>query len=295
MELKDNNGEGNMREFDINHFKKQHECLICIDSDGTAIDAMNAKHNLCHGPAFIKEWHFESIKEKIQSLWNNINLYQESRGVNRFIALVEILQILQKDKLYTENILGLSRWVETTDDLSNKGLESEIVNNRDPLLKKALMWSYDINRRIAMLSHLDKPPFQGVRECLEYCHGKVDIAIISSSNMSALLEEWGNHDLLRYVDVITSQEVGTKGECIAKMLEKGYHQENVLMIGDAYPDLEAANSNHVYFYPILINYEKHSWQQLQNRYLNLFISNQFEDQSKILLQKFKDNFSTGGA
>ncbi len=283
-----------MKKFDINHFTKKHDYLICIDSDGTAIDAMNAKHNLCHGPSFISEWNLEDRKEELQAVWNDINLYQESRGVNRFIALVQMLNLLNTKYFYIEGIDVLSRWVETTDNLSNKGLEAEINQNPNALLKKALKWSYEINRRIGLLSYRDKPPFKGVKECLDACYGKVDIAIISSSNMSALLEEWGNYDLLQYVDVITSQEVGTKGECINQMLKKGYNPKNVLMIGDAYPDLKAAKENKVFYYPILINHEKESWQQLQNKYLELFVNDHYGDQQGTLLEAFKDNFGKKG-
>lgn len=37
----------------ITDFVPQHEKLLCIDSDGTVIDAMNVKHRRCHGASFI--------------------------------------------------------------------------------------------------------------------------------------------------------------------------------------------------------------------------------------------------
>jgi len=77
---------------DINEFHKRHDCLICIDSDGTAIDAMNAKHKMCHGPSLIREWGLEDHAATVQTIWNEINLFSASRGVNRFIALVQMLE-----------------------------------------------------------------------------------------------------------------------------------------------------------------------------------------------------------
>ena len=35
------------------------EYLICIDSDGCAMDTMNSKHEQCFGPAMIEIWGLE--------------------------------------------------------------------------------------------------------------------------------------------------------------------------------------------------------------------------------------------
>ena len=40
-------------------FKKKHEHIVCIDSDGCAMDTMNIKHYRCFGPCMIKEWGLE--------------------------------------------------------------------------------------------------------------------------------------------------------------------------------------------------------------------------------------------
>lgn len=279
-----------MNKLDIQTFKKKNDFLICIDSDGTVIDAMNAKHLKCHGPAFIENWQLALHKEEVQSLWNDINLFQETRGINRFIALVQILDLLQGKYVDEPQIDSLRTWVETTDDLSNKGLEAYVVNHPTPLLKKALVWSYDINKRIKKLSTADKLPFEGVKEFLTYAKGKVDIAVVSSSNMDAIYHEWDDHQLLEFLDVMTSQEVGTKGECLAAMIKKGYAHDHVLMIGDAYPDLDAANENNTYFYPILTRKEKLSWNQLQQHYFNPFIEGKFKDYQAEVIQAFKNNF-----
>jgi phosphoglycolate phosphatase-like HAD superfamily hydrolase len=283
-----------MNKLDINNFNKKHDFLICIDSDGTAIDAMNAKHNLCHGPSFIEEWNLEEKKEEIQNMWNQINLYNETRGVNRFIALVDILEQLNGNEVKVSGLDVLKNWVNNTLDLSNSGLKKEIERTDEPLLKKALVWSYKINERIAKLSYQDKPPFEGIKEFLDFALGKADIAVISSSNMSAIQEEWTEHGLIQYLDVMTSQEIGTKGECLAQMLKKGYKPEQVLMIGDAYPDLDAANENKTFFYPILTNHEKHSWNELQNKYFQRLLTGNFNEVQQEVLDKFKYNFGKKG-
>lgn len=279
-----------MNNLDIKFFNKKHDYLICIDSDGTAIDAMNAKHKLCFGPAFIETWHLEDKATYVQDLWNQFNLYNETRGLNRFIGLVDILDKLNGKELNITDLDVLKSWVKNTNDLSNKGLIAEIEKTNHPLLKQALTWSYHTNDKIAKLSHQDKPVFEGVKSFLEFALGKVDIALISSANMSGIYEEWTNHHLIQYLDVMTAQEIGTKGECISQMIQKGYDPKHVLMIGDAYPDVDAAKQNNVYFYPIITNHETNSWQQLKSHVFEQFLKGNYDDVQAKVLDQFKQSF-----
>ena len=50
---------------------------------------------------------------------------------------------------------------------------------------------------------------------------------------------------------------------IQELLKKGYDADNVLMVGDAPGDCDAAESNGVWYYPILVNQEKESWEELR--------------------------------
>ena len=77
---------------DIEKFLKRHDYLICIDSDGTAMDAMNAKHRRCFGPCFVSEWELEEHRDEVLNTWNEVNLYSSTRGFNRFITFAEVLQ-----------------------------------------------------------------------------------------------------------------------------------------------------------------------------------------------------------
>ena len=276
---------------DIDKFSKQHDYLICIDSDGTAMDAMNVKHQKCFGPCFVTEWELDHHREDVENIWNEINLYSSTRGVNRFIALVEILRRLNGKYLEVSEFDVLKNWVETTAEISNGSLKEEIKKNDSPILKKALSWSVATNQEIGKLTSDDKKPFEGIKECLEYAFGKVDIAVISSANMKAILEEWGHNDMMKYLSVMTSQEIGTKGECITKMMQKGYNAEHVLMIGDAFPDVDAAKETGVYFYPIVSEHEIESWTELKNSYLDEFQTDNYNNFQENLLQKFYDNFA----
>lgn len=279
-----------MNKLDIEGFSRRHERIVCIDSDGTAMDAMNVKHFKCHGPRFIEEWGLEPYRDEVQAIWNDINLYESTRGVNRFIALVAILERLDGKRLAVEGLGELKAWVSSGAELSNSGLKRELARRESPILKKASAWSQAVNDSIARLTFEDKKPFGGVAEFLGFAAGKVDIAIVSSSNMDAILEEWGHYGMLERVSVVTSQEIGTKGECLARLARKGYGADQILMIGDADPDVEAARANGVGFYPILIDRERESWDRLRSLYLDEFIAGRFLALQGALMKEYRDNF-----
>ena len=58
-----------------------------------------------------------------------------------------------------------------------------------------------------------------------------------------------------------AQAIGSKAACIAEMMKFGYDPNKVLMVGDAPGDSDAAKKNGVYYYPILVNHEKESWDE----------------------------------
>ena len=64
-----------------------------------------------------------------------------------------------------------------------------------------------------------------------------NVAIVSSANGAAVLDEWTRHELNVHVDVMLGQEAGTKAYCIEQMKKFGFDDTHVLMIGDAPGDL----------------------------------------------------------
>ena len=74
------------------HFVKKHDFLICVDSDGCAVDTMDITHQLCFGPRMVDEWGLDEWRDKIQARWEEINLYSMTRGINRFLGLVMALE-----------------------------------------------------------------------------------------------------------------------------------------------------------------------------------------------------------
>ena len=67
-----------------------------------------------------------------------------------------------------------------------------------------------------------------------------------------------------------------------------YPPEQILMVGDAMGDYEAAKKNGVWFYPIVVNHEKESWQQLQEEAYPKLLHGTFDrEYQKELLDKFE--------
>ena len=276
----------------LEQFNKQKDFLICIDSDGCAIDTMDIKHIKCFGPCMVTKWNLEEWREPILESWNEVNLYTLTRGINRFKGLAVALTEINDKYIKIEGLDEFIKWTEETKELSNEALELEIEKVNNICLKKALEWSKSVNKSIDLLSDNEKCPFEGVKEAILEARNIADIAIVSSANEKAVLDEWSKHGLLESVDIVLTQNIGSKAYCINKLMEKGYNKTNVLMVGDALGDLKAAEENEVLFYPIMVRKEKESWNRFTKEVLNKFTNNLFvgEYQEKVI-DEFKSNLS----
>ncbi len=244
----------------LSEFVKKKDFLICVDSDGCAMDTMDIKHIRCFGPCIVEEWNLHNWESPILARWNDINLYTMTRGINRFKGLAKMLREIHEEYTGIEGIEELEKWVKESDELSNTALQRAIDESGNICLKKALEWSVQINTSIDMLEESDKKPFEGVKEALEYAHEYADIAIVSSANEKAVLDEWELYGLLDHVDIVLAQDAGSKAFCIGELVKKGYGKDKVMMTGDAPGDRDAAVKNGVYYYPILVRREKESWE-----------------------------------
>lgn len=245
----------------LSEYKKKKEFLICVDSDGCAMDTMDIKHIRCFAPCMVNEWGLEQWKEEILKRWNEINLYTMTRGINRYKGLSVALQEIHGKYTQIEDLDTLVQWVKESPELSNAALQRAIDNKDSISLKKALSWSKAVNESINRLPEEEKVPFEGVKEALAFAHGKADVAIVSSANLDAVLEEWERFGLLEHTDIVLAQDAGSKAYCIGQLLKAGYDKEHVLMCGDAPGDLDAAKQNGVFYYPILVRHEKESWKE----------------------------------
>lgn len=243
----------------LQEFSKQKAFLVCVDSDGCAMDTMDVKHFRCFGPCMVEEWQLGEWREEILARWNEINLYTMTRGINRFKGLAQALTEINERYTPIPGVEELADWAASAPELSNGALAEAIKTAKGPALAKALSWSQAVNRSINALPESEKKPFPGVAGALAAAHDVADVAVVSSANREAVEEEWARCGLLPSVDVLCCQDSGSKAACIEQLKTKGYAPDHILMVGDAPGDRAAAEKNGVYFYPILVRHEAESW------------------------------------
>ena len=274
----------------LSEYKKKKEFLVCVDSDGCAMDTMDIKHIRCFGPCMVEEWGLGQWKEEILKRWNEMNLYTMTRGINRYKGLSMALQEINEKYTPIEDLDTLVQWAKDSPELSNAALQRAIDSRDSISLKKALSWSKAVNESINSLPEEEKVPFKGVREALAFAHDKVDVAIVSSANPDAVLEEWKRFGLLEHTDIVLAQDAGSKAFCIGELLKAGYDKEHVLMCGDAPGGMDAAEQNGVFFYPILVRHEKESWKEFREAAMEKLLDGTYgEDYQQKKTEAFLDN------
>ncbi len=281
-----------MKQMEMNPFsgfERQRDYLVCIDSDGCAMDTMDIKHHRCFGPCMVEEWGLENWRDPVLFRWNQVNLYSMTRGINRFKALALVLTEVDREYREIQGLEALNRWVEESDELSNGALEKAALREESPCLKMALHWSQAVNQEIEQLPEESKRAFPGVKEGIPLIHQYADIAVVSSANQEAVVKEWGRNGLLRDVDIVLAQNAGSKASCIRELLKYGYPADHVMMVGDAPGDRGAAEANGVWFYPILVAREYESWRELPGAVKRLAGNAFGQDYQKQLLEEFVNN------
>jgi len=269
----------------------QHDYLVGIDSDGCAFDTMELKHKECFIPNTIKYMGLQGVSKYAREAAEFVNLYSKSRGVNRFPALVETLEWLQKrPEVKARGIpihipQSLRDWIARETKLGNPALEKAVQENGDPDLKRILEWSQAVNRTVAEMVH-GVPPFPYVRESIQRLHEKADVMVVSATPYEALRREWEEHDLARWVIAICGQEHGTKSEHL--QVAAKYPPGHVLMIGDAPGDYKAARANSALFFPINPGAEETSWKRFYEEGMERFLGGTFDEAyQRELLDEFE--------
>lgn len=267
----------------------KHEFLVAIDSDGCAFDTMELKHKECFIPNTINYFHLQAISKFAREAAEFVNLYSKSRGINRFPALIETLEWLQKRPdvaqrgVKVEIPPTLANWVKTETKLGDPALEKKVAETNDPALTNALKWSKAVNATVKEMVH-GVTPFPFVRESLQKLAATCDMIVCSATPFAALKQEWEEHDIAKFVAQICGQEVGTKKEIL--QIAPKYAANKVLMIGDAPGDYSAAKANKCLFYPINPGHEDASWKRFFEEGAEKFLNGTFAGayQEKLLTE-----------
>lgn len=259
-------------------FTKSKAFLVGIDSDGCAFDTMELKHKECFIPNIINSYNLQGVSKYAREAAEFVNLYSTSRGINRFPALIEALELLTKRpevlarKVEITIPAGLVEWIKTETKQGNPALKAAVQKTGNPDLVQALAWSEAVNRQVTDFVR-NVPPFPFVRECLEKLQPVADMLVISATPNEALEREWAEHDIAKFVAAICGQEVGTKKETLA--VASQFEAHHSLMIGDAPGDYKAAVANHALFFPIVPGEEEKSWENFYQEGIDRFLNGTF--------------------
>lgn len=260
---------------DLRSLPLDHDFFIGIDSDGCCFDSMEIKHKECFCPMTIKYFGLQPVSKYAREAWDFVNLYSKQRGVNRFPALIAVLDLLRDRKeVQARNAVipelpSLRKWISEETKLGNPSLERRVAETGDDELRLVLEWSKAVNAAVEDIVS-GVPPFPLVRETLEKAAPKADMIVVSGTPLEALTREWDEHKLRPFVHVIAAQEHGSKKEHLTIASDGRYPGERMLMIGDAYGDLKAATAVGALFYPIIPGREESSWERLHDEGLDRF-------------------------
>lgn len=272
-------------------FEKKSDYVVCIDSDGCAMDTMEVKHRECFGPQWIKTYGLDAHFDECMELWLSINLYTITRGINRFKGLALALEEVERRGLaHTEGLAEFSAWTKDAKELSNPALMALTQKSENPCFELALLWSIRTNRAIHGLPG-DDAPFENVKRAMDEMCRQSDLVAVSSANSEAVEAEWTKHHLKEDCRVLLTQEAGSKAFCIGELLSgPGYEAGKTLMVGDAPGDKDAAAKNGVWFYPILAGKEGESWARLLDEAFPKLLAGTFDEEyQKQLITEFEKN------
>jgi len=256
--------------------KPKYQFFVGIDSDGCAFDTMEIKHKECFCPNTIKYWDLQPVSKYAREAAEFVNLYSTHRGINRWPALMMVLNLLRERpeviarRVDIPQALQIREFMKSGFSLSNRGLRDYMAQHPHPELERGLAWSEGVNTSVADMVH-GVPPFPYVRESLDMMQDQADMVVVSATPTEALAREWQEHGIDRFVRVIAGQELGTKAQHLALAAGGKYPEGQVLMIGDAPGDMKAARTNNFLFYPINPGAEDESWERFYREAFQRFV------------------------
>jgi phosphoglycolate phosphatase-like HAD superfamily hydrolase len=246
----------------------------------------------------IRHFDLQSVSKYVRQVWDFVNLYSNTRGSNRFIALIRAFDLLKQRKevmarkVEITDLSPLVDWVQNETKLGNPALEQYAKQVNNAVIDRVLGWTKAVNACIADMVY-GITPFPYMAESLETLHQKADSIVVSQTPYEALLKEWSENGIDKYMRLLAGQECGTKTEHIQYAARGKYPSDKILMIGDAPGDLQAAKSNEALFYPINPGQEEQSWERFYREGLEKFFTGRFQgDYQESLIREFETYLPT---
>ncbi len=257
-------------------FQPSKKYFVGIDSDGCAMDAMDIKHQECFTPSYIKYFNLQAASTLVRETALFVNLYSNTRGLNRWLALARLFELLKQRPEVLERGVKipegkeLQKFLDSGYPRSDKGVADFAAANPSEEIQQCIEWGNGVNELIAWMVR-GNAPFPGAREAIEAMQDEVDTIVVSATPVDALEREWNEHGLAQYMHVIAGQEMGSKSEHVEWAAKGKYEDDHIMLIGDAPGDRDAAYEQGVLFYPINPGGEAESWHRFKAEALPKFL------------------------
>ena len=257
--------------------------LIGVDSDGTAFDSMNIKHLDAFIPAALEIWPMPApVAQRFTEIEKVVNLFSSLRGINRFPGLLEAFERLKKEYPYEAclpDLTDLRAYVAGENKYSPATLKRWMEKQPSKELEKVLAWS---DKADALFTRACEGlmPYQGVQEALAQAHQTAAVAVVSSAAKAGLEKDWAAGGLTPCVDLLMSQEDGSKTAQLLRAKAQCGENVSMLMLGDTDSDGIAAHEAGALFYPIMPGDEAASWQLFREAILPLFLAGKYDEKEE---------------
>ncbi len=272
---------------DINNFKAEKKFFIGIDSDGTAFDSMAIKHTDSFIPMFFEVWGLLEHKDEITEIEEYINLYSSLRGINRFPGLLLLFKELKKKGWIDFDFSEFEEFCQSGMKMSNASLAEFMETHKSQCLADVMKWSLGADELFTKGAE-GLMPFKGVTEALQKASLNADIVVISSASTEGLKTDWENGGILKFVTCLCGQDAGSKKEQLKKTAFGNYDSDKILMLGDAFGDMDAVKNIDGLFFPIVPKSEEASWVKLFDEALDKFFGGEYAGEyEQCILDGFK--------
>ena len=92
-----------MSENPFSAFTPKKEWLVCVDSDGCAMDTMDSKHHQAFCPQLIRVYGLEEYAGLITPHWMEVNLYSRTAQGVRVMRVSEGTKVISLARVPQEN------------------------------------------------------------------------------------------------------------------------------------------------------------------------------------------------
>ncbi|MDP0495815.1 MAG: HAD family hydrolase [Verrucomicrobiota bacterium JB024] len=262
-------------------YTARHPRLIACDSDGCAFDVMDLKHKECFCPAFIKHFGLQRCARQARQVWEFVNLYSRTRGSNRFQAVGDAVKLLAAHPEVRDSGLALMdfepihHFLAHAEALGEPALARKAEATGAPALQAMLFWTREVNIAVKAMCH-GIGPFPGVEETLRAASQECDVLVVSQAPRETLIHEWTASGLAELTATIAGQEFGSKAAQVEQALASNPSVREVLVLGDAPGDQQAAEATGAKFFPIIPGDEIASWERLRAEGLPRFLRGEFD-------------------